>query len=99
MTPKRSNLFALDANAFEAPKTKRLPYILKEFVWKELQAGRTEIFVEDTQAAFQATAQQVSKAVRRFNETGHELKWPGLHFSARVIGPFSIRIAATPTMI
>ena len=73
-------------DSFAAPFTaamkrpKNLPPPVMRFCWKKLQEGTTTIRVSDTQKQFLATAQQVSKAVRRFNETGSKFNWPGLHF-------------------
>ncbi len=71
-----------------------LPTFVMRYLWKCLQEGVTEVIVEDTQIEFGATAQQVSKAVRRFNETGHKRFWPGFHFSARVLDVYRIAIRA-----
>ena len=58
--------------------------ILMRVLWPRLQAGERSFLIEDTQASYGLTAQQLSKAVRRFNENGHKLQWPGLHFSATI---------------
>lgn len=74
-------------------RPKDLPKLLMRYCWQRLQNGQTEFVDDDTEDAFNATAQQVSKAVRRFNERDRKFFWPGLHFSARVIGVYQIRIA------
>ena len=91
----------LFAAPFTAPmkRPKNLPQHVMRFCWKKLQEGTTTIRVPDTQNQFLATAQQVSKAVRRFNETGSRFNWPGLHFSAKVLGVYEILIKAEPEMI
>lgn len=72
---------------------KHLPRIVGAYSWKKLQAGIQDFEVEDTGLTFSATAQQVSKAVRRFNESDHPMRWPGFRFSAKVLGPYAIRIS------
>lgn len=59
--------------------------LLLRYLWPRMQRGERHFIIDDTQLAFSMTAQQLSKVVRRFNETGHELNWPGFHFSAKVL--------------
>lgn len=54
--------------------------LLLRYLWPRMQRGERHFIIDDTQLAFSMTAQQLSKVVRRFNETGHELNWPGFHF-------------------
>lgn len=95
----QGSLFESTPTDINPRRPKSLPFVVKNYVWHELQNGRSEFTVEDTQDTFQATAQQVSKAVRRFNEAGRELNWPGFHFSARVLGPYSIKISAEQVLL
>lgn len=74
-------------------RPKDLPKLVMRYCWHKLQQGEPDFLVEDTEVAFAATAQQVSKAVRRFNERGHKCFWPGFHFSARVLDVYQISIS------
>ena len=56
--------------------------LLLRYLWPRMQRGERHFIIDDTQLAFSMTAQQLSKVVRRFNETGHELNWPGFHRNA-----------------
>lgn len=47
--------------------------LLLRYLWPRMQRGERHFIIDDTQLAFSMTAQQLSKVVRRFNETGHEL--------------------------
>lgn len=73
-----------------------LPLILFRYLWPLMQKGQREFLFDNTLLQFSATAQQVSKAVRRFNETDHKLRWPGFEFSARVEDVYRIHIYAKP---
>lgn len=68
--------------------------LLLRYLWSQMQEGRRHFEIADTNLAFSATAQQLSKAVRRFNESGHELNWPGFHFSAKVLDIYRLEITA-----
>ena len=68
--------------------------ILMRVLWPRLQAGERSFLIEDTQLSYGLTAQQLSKAVRRFNENGNKLKWPGFHFSAKVLDVYRLQIDA-----
>lgn len=59
--------------------------LLLRYLWSQMQEGRRHFGIADTNLAFSATAQQLSKAVRRFNESGHQLRFPGWRFHARVV--------------
>ena len=77
--------------------------ILMRVLWPRLQAGERSFLIEDTQLSYGLTAQQLSKAVRRFNENGNKLQWPGLHFSAEVLDVYRlqirVRIQADPVVV
>ena len=68
--------------------------ILMRVLWPQLQAGERTFMIEDTMTSYGQTAQQLSKAVRRFNESGHKLNWPGFHFSAKVLDIYRLQIEA-----
>lgn len=68
--------------------------LLLRYLWPRMQRGERHFIIDDTQLAFSMTAQQLSKVVRRFNETGHELNWPGFHFSAKVLDIYRLEITA-----
>ena len=44
--------------------------LLLRYLWPRMQRGERHFIIDDTQLAFSMTAQQLSKVVRRFNETG-----------------------------
>lgn len=71
-----------------------LPVIMRDWLWQKMQSGQTEFIIEDTDKEFQSSALQVSKAIRRFNETGHALKWPGFRFSVKVLDVYRVYIRA-----
>lgn len=75
-------------------KTPTPAKLLLRYLWPRMQRGERHFVIEDTQLAFSQTAQQLSKAVRRFNESGHELNWPGFHFSAKVLDVYKLEIKA-----
>ncbi len=75
-------------------KTQTPAKLLLRYLWPRMQRGERHFVIEDTQLAFSQTAQQLSKAVRRFNESGHELNWPGFHFSAKVLDVYKLEIKA-----
>lgn len=68
--------------------------LLLRYLWSQMQEGRRHFEIADTNLAFSATAQQLSKAVRRFNESGHQLKFPGWRFHARVVDVYTLTIDA-----
>lgn len=68
--------------------------LLLRYLWSQMQEGRRHFEIADTNLAFSATAQQLSKAVRRFNESGHQLRFPGWRFHARVIDVYTLTIDA-----
>lgn len=68
--------------------------LLLRYLWSQMQEGRRHFEIADTNLAFSATAQQLSKAVRRFNESGHQLRFPGWRFHARVVDVYTLTIDA-----
>lgn len=74
-------------------KTTTSPLLLR-YLWSQMQEGRRHFEIADTNLAFSATAQQLSKAVRRFNESGHQLRFPGWRFHARVVDVYTLTIDA-----
>lgn len=68
--------------------------LLLRYLWSQMQEGRRHFEIAGTNLAFSATAQQLSKAVRRFNESGHQLKFPGWRFHARVVDVYTLTIDA-----
>lgn len=68
--------------------------LLLRYLWSQMQEGRRHFEIADTNLAFSATAQQLSKAVRRFNESGHKLRFPGWRFHARVVDVYTLTIDA-----
>lgn len=68
--------------------------LLLRYLWSQMQEGRRHFEIADTNLAFGATAQQLSKAVRRFNESGHQLRFPGWRFHARVVDVYTLTIDA-----
>lgn len=68
--------------------------LLLRYLWSQMQEGRRHFEIADTNLAFSATAQQLSKAVRRFNESGHQLRFPGWQFHARVVDVYTLTIDA-----
>ena len=68
--------------------------LLLRYLWSQMQEGRRHFEIADTNLAFSATAQQLSKAVRRFNESGHQLRFPGGRFHARVVDVYTLTIDA-----
>ena len=68
--------------------------LLLRYLWSQMQEGRRHFEIADTNLAFSATAQQLSKAVRRFNESGHLLRFPGWRFHARVVDVYTLTIDA-----
>ena len=68
--------------------------LLLRYIWSQMQEGRRHFEIADTNLAFSATAQQLSKAVRRFNESGHQLRFPGWRFHARVVDVYTLTIDA-----
>ena len=68
--------------------------LLLRYLWSQMQEGRRHFESADTNLAFSATAQQLSKAVRRFNESGHQLRFPGWRFHARVVDVYTLTIDA-----
>lgn len=68
--------------------------LLLRYLWSQMQEGRRHFEIADTNLAFNATAQQLSKAVRRFNESGHQLRFPGWRFHARVVDVYTLTIDA-----
>lgn len=68
--------------------------LLLRYLWSQMQEGRRHFEIADTNLAFSATAQQLSKAVRRFNESGHQLRFPGCRFHARVVDVYTLTIDA-----
>ena len=71
-----------------------LPTILFRHLWTRLQAGDRKFTISDTSLEFGVTAYTLSKAVRRFNETGHALNFPGMRFHAKVIDAYKLEISA-----
>ena len=57
--------------------------LLLRYLWPRMQRGERHFIIDDTQLAFSMTAQQLSKVVRRFNETGHDLNCPVFIFPRR----------------
>lgn len=82
-----------------AVNTNTLPYILREYLWRRMQDGEFTFVIQNTQFEFSASAYQVSKAVHRFNENGHALRWPGFKFSARIIDVYTIAITIKQVQI
>lgn len=68
--------------------------ILLRHLWPQMQEGRRHFEIKDTALAFNATAQQLSKAVRRFNESGNRLRFPGWRFHAKVVDVYTLTIDA-----
>lgn len=68
--------------------------LLLRYLWSQMQESRRHFEIADTNLAFSATAQQLSKAVRRFNESGHQLRFPGWRFHARVVDVYTLTIDA-----
>lgn len=68
--------------------------LLLRYLWSQMQEGRRHFEIADTNLAFSATAQQLSKALRRFNESGHQLRFPGWRFHARVVDVYTLTIDA-----
>ena len=68
--------------------------LLLRYLWSQMQEGRRHFEIADTNLAVSATAQQLSKAVRRFNESGHQLRFPGWRFHARVVDVYTLTIDA-----
>lgn len=68
--------------------------LLLRYLWSQMQEGRRHFEIADTNLDFSATAQQLSKAVRRFNESGHQLRFPGWRFHARVVDVYTLTIDA-----
>ena len=68
--------------------------LLLRYLWPRMQRGERHFIIDDTNLAFSATAQQLSKAVRRFNESGHQLRFPGWRFHARVVDVYTLTIDA-----
>lgn len=68
--------------------------LLLRYLWSQMQEGRRHFEIADTNLAFSATAQQLSKAVRRFNESGHQLRFPRWRFHARVVDVYTLTIDA-----
>lgn len=68
--------------------------LLLRYLWSQMQEGRRHFEIADTNLAFSATAQQLSKAVRRFNESGHQLRFPGWRFHAKVVDVYTLTIDA-----
>jgi hypothetical protein len=68
--------------------------LLLRYLWSQMQEGRRHFEIADTNLAFSATAQQLSKAVRRFNESGHQLRFSGWRFHARVVDVYTLTIDA-----
>lgn len=75
-------------------KKPTLPLILFRHLWPLMQNGQREFIFAHTDLELNATAYQVSKAVRRFNESGHKLRWPGFEFSAYIEDAYRVRICA-----
>lgn len=75
-------------------KTQTPAKLLLRYLWSQMQEGRRHFEIADTNLAFSATAQQLSKAVRRFNESGHQLRFPGWRFHARVVDVYTLTIDA-----
>ena len=68
--------------------------LLLRHLWPRMQHGERHFIIDDTRLAFSMTAQQLSKVVRRFNETGHALNFPGMRFHAKVIDAYKLEISA-----
>lgn len=68
--------------------------LLLRYLWPRMQRGERHFIIDDTQLAFSMTAQQLSKVVRRFNETGNRLRFPGWRFHAKVVDVYTLTIDA-----
>lgn len=75
-------------------KKPTLATILFRHLWPKLQKGERRFTIVDTSLDFGVTAYTLSKAVRRFNESGHALKFPGMRFHAKVIDAYKLEISA-----
>ena len=76
-------------------KKPTLATVLFRHLWRKMQTGAREFKIENTDLQFGVTAYSLSKAVRRFNETGHEeLRFPGWRFHAKIIDAYSLEIKA-----
>lgn len=75
-------------------KKPALATVLFRFLWPQLQKGERAFTISDTGLSFGVTAYTLSKAVRRFNESGHSLKFPGWKFHAKVVDAYKLEIKA-----
>lgn len=75
-------------------KKPTLATVLFRHLWRKMHTGAREFKIENTDLKFGVTAYSLSKAVRRFNETGHELRFPGWRFHAKVIDAYKLEISA-----
>ena len=76
------------------PKQPSLPTMIFRLLWARMRVGQRWFVIDDTQLTFSATAYQVSKAIRRFNEPNHKLQWPGYHFTAKVLDAYKVEVIA-----